>query len=374
MTKNKDYRLKPYRRRNRTYKQAVALGARRSRRSRIIASQNARDRRARITQDTFHIILTTHGYYEEVPDDNGCSAGPSGIYHDLSGPILRSREGSSFYQHMSALLGTWRDGPRLSVRDVDPLTTIPSSSSSLSSVSTTRFEYVTLSTLAAARQVWLSNPLLQFRKSGLGVLNDALPKKPGGSSLTGGGLHEECLVRQSTLFDSLQNSSAGSSFYSEHRIESDRSGFHDHSMLYSPSVVVFKDDAGHCIPPFTIGVVSCVPVNAGTVRVRFNISDEEKYSGIRRVMEDRMGRILRLFEERGDQILILNAFGVGQFGNSPDMVGEIWADLLGTKDAKFYGVFEKVIFAVPGKYLRALENSFAAKVLEAELLAATLDE
>ena len=37
-------------------------------------------------------------------------------------------------------------------------------------------------------------------------------------------------------------------------------------------------------------------------------------------------------------------------------------------NASFKDVFEKIIFAVPGKHLRLFENAFQARCLEAELL------
>jgi len=152
-------------------------------------------------------------------------------------------------------------------------------------------------------------------------------------------------------------------------IESDGSGLHDHAMLYSPGIIVFKDERGRRIAPVSIDVVSSVPVNADTVRAKFDVVGSELAQGVRVVMKERMARILRLFEERGDRKLVLGAFGVGQFCNSPDMIGEIWADLLLARGAKFQGVFHKVVFAVPGKHLPSFENAFQSRVLEAELMA-----
>ncbi|TDL23058.1 hypothetical protein BD410DRAFT_679185, partial [Rickenella mellea] len=216
-------------------------------------------------------------------------------------------------------------------------------------------EFTSTSPLAAARKLCTFAPT---DDSAVGMLNFASPKKAGGAWLSGADDQEATVVRHSTLIDSLQNSHAGTQFYAAHRVESDGSGLHDHAMLYSPHVAVFKDDRGRNISPYTIDVVSSVPVNAETVRSKFNIDEEDKQNGIRTVMKERMARILCLFEDRGDKMLVLGAFGVGQFCNSPDMIGEIWADLLGAKEAKFKGVFEKVVFAVPGKHLLSFENSF----------------
>ena len=147
----------------------------------------------------------------------------------------------------------------------------------------------------------------------------------------------------------------------------DGSGLHDHAMLYSPAVAVIKDDQGHRIAPYEINVLSCVPVHAGTVRAKFSIDDNEFRSGVSGVMRERMARALRLFEERGDRVLILGAFGVGQSCNSPEMIGELWADLLCAQGARFEGVFDKVVFALSNKHRETFEKAFNATVLEAEL-------
>lgn len=345
------------------------------RRNRFDALRAHRMRLAQTAQHTFHTVLTSLAFTEDGAD----SMTPS-TYHDLSGAIRQSSEGSSFYPHHSPFLAGWEKGPSLSVRadTADPhiLSSTPeiapsSGSPSFTSpadVTSTKFEFVSTSTLAIARAVWKSELAAGRSGSGIGVLNSASPKKAGAASLSGGDTQEECLIRQSTLLSS-QNSDAGTQFYATHRVESDGSGLHHHAMLYSPGVVVFKDERGRCTSPFPIDVVSSVPVNIATVHAKFNVDSQELDKGVRDVMKERMARILRLFEERGDGILILGAFGVGQFCNSPDMIGELWADLLLARGAKFQGVFEKIVFAVPGKHLLTFENAFQSRVLEAELMA-----
>ncbi|THG96482.1 hypothetical protein EW145_g7773 [Phellinidium pouzarii] len=340
------------------------------------ALREHRERLAQIAQDTFRTVLTSRGYSEDVltdsdDDADARSESPTsqGTFHDLTERIMNTRSATSFYPHYSPLLAGWEKGPSLSVRDATATgseSSVPICSSS-SQVFTTQFEFTTSSTLEAARKAWQSYPPIQSNEYGLGILNPASPKRPGGASLNGGVTLEECLVRQSTLYDSLQNSSAGAQFYAEHRSKSDGSGLHDHAMLYSPDVVVIKDDRGHRIAPYTTNIISSVPVHAGTVRAKFSIDNSEFNEGVHSVMHERMARVLRLFEERGDRILILGAFGVGQFCNSPDMIGEIWADLLCGRGAKFQNVFDRIVFAVPGKHRLVFEKAFNSKVLEAEL-------
>lgn len=277
---------------------------------------------------------------------------------DLSANVIRSRQETAFYPHQSPLLANWSKGQPLSSR--------------LSTSTDTKFEFVSSSALSNAQSLSSSSTSERFNGS-IGVLNATSPKRPGGAYLSGGSAQEECLARQTTIFDSLQNSDAGASFYAEHRSASDGSGLHDHSMLYSPQVVVFKDDLGYKISPFTVDVLSCVPVNASTVRSKFNIDPQYRESGIRSVMKERMARILRLFEERGVGTLVLGAFGAGQFCNSPDMIGELWADLLLVRGARFRNSFDKVVFALPGKHRLPFESAFNSRVLESDLLQALDD-
>lgn len=66
-------------------------------------------------------------------------------------------------------------------------------------------------------------------------------------------------------------------------------------------------------------------------------------------MTQRMARILALFENRGDQWLVLGSYGTGVFRNSVETVAGIWADLLIRDGARFSGSFERVDFAIIGR-------------------------
>ena len=344
------------------------------RRSGHDALRKHRERLALVAQDTFHISLTSHGYHEDEKKDGLADVdtivrpSASGPYHDLSEQIKKCREQTSFYPHYSPILASWEDMPPLAGPSGSQNATASTSTSTTPQQRyKTKFEFVSLSPMEAARKTLQSSISLRANVYGLGILNTCSPKRPGGASLNGGNTVEESLVRQTTLYDTLTNSKAGAEFYAEHRTTTDGSGLHDHAMLYSPGVAVIKDDQGHRIPPYDINVLSCVPVHAGTVRAKFSIDDAEFNDGVRGVMRERMARVLRLFEDRGDRVLILNAFGVGQSCNSPDMIGQLWADLLSAKGARFEGVFDKVVFALSQKHRKVFKDAFNATVLEAEL-------
>ncbi|KAH9042764.1 hypothetical protein EDB85DRAFT_2139299 [Lactarius pseudohatsudake] len=143
----------------------------------------------------------------------------------------------------------------------------------------------------------------------VGVLNFASATKPGGGFLSGAQAQEESLARASTLYVSLVTPAA-SQFHQLHK-QDRRGGFYTHSMIFSPSVLVLRDDDGAWVPPYQIEVVTCAGGQRGC-----------------RTMRERMARILFLFEQRGLRNIVLGSFGTGVFRNDVGMVADIWFDLL----------------------------------------------
>lgn len=311
-------------------------------------------------------------------------------FYDIGPQIVISQQGTTFYPHCSPDLANWR-GYR--------------ASSPTSESSTIRF--VSNSTLTAARHLITENP--RYTKqypnalptSSVGVLSFASPKRPGGGFLHGGDEQEETLARSTSLVASLRSAQA-TEFYRTHRkfLNADGAGLHDHSMVYSPGVVVFRIDdddtvdvdpaasgSSSTIAPYLINVLSSVPVNAAAIRQNYLVTFSDAHvfeEGIRSTMRDRMARVLRIFQIRGDRALVLGAFGCGSSQNSIEVVAELWAELLvcGTREgievgkeetnpAKFKGVFEEIVFAVPGKHFAPFKQAFEMKVLEIEVISAT---
>lgn len=298
--------------------------------------------------------------------------------YDISAQIQLSCQGTVFYNHYSDALAQWATTPKRV----------------LHSSSQTIIDFVPHSTLAAARRQAQSSP----SDTPIGILSHASRKNPGGGCLHGGDEQEEMLARHSSLIASL-NTPAGQQFYQEHKKHwaEDGSGLHDHSMVYSPGVVVFRADGhdaevnignpvgGTFIAPYQIDVVSAVPVNAAAVRAKHIILPSEHQffeDGIRSAMKERMARALRVFEEKGDKILILGAFGCASSQNNVEAIASIWAELLVCGDhddssnspARFKDVFERVVFAVPGKLFASFRNAFEMRVFEEEIVLAASDE
>ena len=184
----------------------------------------------------------------------------------------------------------------------------------------------------------------------IGVLSFASATKPGGGFLSGAQAQEESIARASTLYTSLVTATADQ-YYELHKRDR-RGGFYSHAMIYSPSVIVLRDDAGAWLPPHQIEVVTCAAVNAGVVRERARESpsrDSDVGARIESVMRERMARILFLFEQQGLRNIVLGSFGTGVFRNDVSMIADIWFDLLAEGGARFMHSFDRVVFGIIDK-------------------------
>ncbi|KAF9016465.1 hypothetical protein BDP27DRAFT_1356133, partial [Rhodocollybia butyracea] len=214
----------------------------------------------------------------------------------------------------------------------------------------------------------------------IGVLNFASATKPGGGFLGGASAQEESIARSSTLYYSL-TTRIGEEFYNLHKRlkskgklgkgrnrdageeedtdeEEDRrrdSTFYTHAMIYSPSVLLFRNDAGTWLPPTMVDILTSAAVNAGDVRAKHrakNMDQSDQDALERRIkeeMKERMARILHLFTLKGVRNLVLGSFGTGVFRNNVGTVAGLWKELLVGSNAPFHGSFDKVVFAVLGR-------------------------
>ena len=217
--------------------------------------------------------------------------------------------------------------------------------------SPTQSSILQITTIDAARlihTVYHNNP----QESGniIGVLNFASATKPGGGFKSGAEAQEESITRASTLYSTLVTPEA-TKFYDLHKNESlqNNAAFYSHGMVYSPKVVVFRDDDGLWTKPFEIDVLTCAAVNAGEILKNTNgTNNPATMVTIEKEMTERMGRILYLFEQKGARNIILGTFGTGVFRNDVATVTRIWAQLLVLPTARFKNSFDRVIFAVTG--------------------------
>ncbi|KAF8802628.1 hypothetical protein BYT27DRAFT_7112061 [Phlegmacium glaucopus] len=223
------------------------------------------------------------------------------------------------------------------------------------------------STLVAARKVYValaSNPN-PFSNKKIGVLNFASAKKPGGGFINGSQGQERSIARVSTLYPSLITPAA-LPFYTHYRNDPSNA-YYTHAMVYSPGVVLLRDDNGEWRSPVEVDVLTSAPVNAGEIR---RGEKEKEIAYIRRLqnaeyqiqhtMYTRISRILHLFQLHQIPYLILGSFGTGVFQNHTDLVATIFAELLVKPGGRFKNVFKTIVFAILGKEtVRVFENVFS---------------
>lgn len=154
------------------------------------------------------------------------------------------------------------------------------------------------------------------------VLNFASATNPGGGVVWGSTAQEECLCRCSTLYANLTAHKLWRPFYEAHRDQNNP--LYNDDCIYTPNVVVFKTDTREpeLLPQdvwWNVNVITCAAPNLrtdrdGTVRVR--ISNDELY----KLHVKRMRRILDIAAQKGNDVVILGAYGCGAFKNPPTVV------------------------------------------------------
>jgi len=173
-------------------------------------------------------------------------------------------------------------------------------------------------------------------RDGIGVLNFASAKNPGGGFLNGAQAQEESLAMCSNLYLTqlkmpeyyAANHACGTMLYTDH-------------MIYSSQVVFIREDInGLFDTPLTASVLTAPAVNMGEY-LRKATADIDYAKSI---MKDRMRKILRLFALRGNKTLILGAYGCGVFKNDPIVVARFFIELL--KDEGLEKYFDELVFAV----------------------------
>ncbi|MDO9087331.1 MAG: TIGR02452 family protein [Anaerolineaceae bacterium] len=191
----------------------------------------------------------------------------------------------------------------------------------------TRIEIQNCTTLTAVQQLLTlgTRPV---------ALNFASAVEPGGGFLRGARAQEEYLARSSTLFACLQNNP----MYAYH--ESLFDPFYSDYVIYSPEVVVFRDDDGALISiPYTCAILTSPAVLANAVRRTM----PEKEDQIGAVMWSRILKVLAVAIQQGHTSIVLGAWGCGAFGNDGYEIAGLFKRAL---DDNFVGAFENVIFAI----------------------------
>lgn len=183
--------------------------------------------------------------------------------------------------------------------------------------------------------------LKQRRGSHVGVLNSANATKPGGKYLSGCLSQESCLCRGSLLWPTLaQFENKPNTMYTINA--SDEFKLSPSSCaIFSPQVPVIRRDAfeaqfleGHEDCSF----VSIAPPNA------FELADDV---AVRKALRLHIFRALCIFAQEGCEDLVLCTYGCGTRGNDPQMVAEIFNELLSNE---LSGCFQTILFAISPKH------------------------
>ena len=248
--------------------------------------------------------------------------------HNIGKSADATVRGTEYFESDTPWLTSWRQGR--------PLGVAAERDSNWSGVAV---RISKISTLQGAHSLSQMRPA-----SKIGVLNFASATQPGGGFKNGVNAQEESIARSSTLYLSLRTPQAAP-FYELHD-QGDGRGYYPHSMIYSPSVAIFREDDGTWLCPYHVDIVTSIAVDAGLVRsLGYGRPDTEER--ILSVMRERMGRILALFERSEARNLVLGSFGTGVLQNDVGSLAEIWGELLVAPGARFAYSFDQVIFAIP---------------------------
>ena len=183
------------------------------------------------------------------------------------------------------------------------------------------------------------------------VLNFASATNPGGGVVKGSSAQEEAICRCSTLYPNLNNQRMRYQFYAPHRHAHDP--LHNDDCIYTPGVVVFKSDTDYpqLLPEdkwYSVDVMTCAApnlrerpsngMNSGDGDDAVHISREE----LQALHEKRIRKVLEIAWAKGNEVLILGAFGCGAFRNPPAVV----AQAMKTVVQEYRMNFETIEFAV----------------------------
>jgi uncharacterized protein (TIGR02452 family) len=167
----------------------------------------------------------------------------------------------------------------------------------------------------------------------IACLNMANSNKYGGGVEKGATAQEEHLCRVSNLYNTLSTVE-----YPLHEFE----------VVYSENVLFIKDQGYNDVAPYTCDIISC----AG-----YDLSKGGEFSDVHRHgTEKKIKNILATCIEKDVKIIILSALGCGAFKNPPDIVANIFYNVLVKQGYKNY--FDEVIFSITGENYNIFKNIF----------------
>ena len=190
----------------------------------------------------------------------------------------------------------------------------------------------------------------EYPEDRIAVHNFASATNPGGGVTKGSKAQEESLCRCSTLHPVLNTEENRNNYYVFHRNRHDVR--YTDTCIYSPGILIIKsdDDIPKRLPKEEWCEVDILTAAAPNLRPQPNnamnpgndkpmkLKDQE----VLKLHLSRARHMLTIAASKGDQILVLGAFGCGAFMNKPEIVAEAYKKVL----KEFDGYFKLVEFAV----------------------------
>ena len=186
------------------------------------------------------------------------------------------------------------------------------------------------------------------------VHNFASFTNPGGGVVNGSSAQEESLCRVSTLYPLLSDKSMMSGFYWKHKDmlkTGEVNATYNDDAIYTPGVVVFKDDNRMQLLPknqwMSLDVVTIAAPNLrSNPNNKWNPEPSKavtvKPMELLALHRQRARRLFSIAKANNVEVLILGAFGCGAFRNPPEIVARAYKEIL----VEFEHDFKTVEFAV----------------------------
>lgn len=169
------------------------------------------------------------------------------------------------------------------------------------------------------------------------ILNFASALQPGGGFLNGARAQEEYLARSSTLWMCLRDHPM---YAYHHAPGNDKNPFYSDYVIYSPRVMVLRNDDGQLLEkPYPCAIITSPAVHANGVRKYM----PERVDEIGPAMWKRILKVLAVAEHHQHDSLVLGAWGCGAFGNDGNEIAGLFHKAL---QKNFQGVFRHIVFAI----------------------------
>ena len=163
------------------------------------------------------------------------------------------------------------------------------------------------------------------------MLNFANALVPGGLVLTGAQNQEENICRCTNLYPILASNKCKSMYYDVNKSKND--SIYSDNLIYSPRIVIFKDDKTYKrVVPREVDVITCP-----APRYKF-INDTDALN----TYVTRIKNIILAPVSHSVDTLVLGAWGCGAFGQNTVLIARAFATVLN----EYSGLYDNIVFAI----------------------------